>query len=124
MSIPFVRGSATSEAAALSQVTTSQVDEARVLDYIQRCLSWGATDDEIEQGLGMLHQTASARRRGLVLKGLVIESGRMRPTRSGRDAIVWIPKPASNAPAQTPMMPPTCAHGELRPRCILCRTRR
>ncbi len=37
----------------------------------------------------MLHQTVGARVRGLVLKGIVRDSGKTRLTRSGRKAVVW-----------------------------------
>jgi hypothetical protein len=61
-----------------------------VLDFIRSRGARGATDDEIEVVLGMRHQTASARRRGLVLKLYVSDSGAKRPTRSGSSAIVWV----------------------------------
>ena len=50
----------------------------------------GFTDDELEVRLALLHQTASARRRALVQKGLIVDSGETRPTRSGRKATVWV----------------------------------
>jgi hypothetical protein len=50
----------------------------------------GATDDEIEYNTGLRHQTASARRRELVILGKIKDSGRRRLTRSGRRATVWI----------------------------------
>ena len=50
----------------------------------------GATCDEVEAEIGMIHQSASARIRGLVQAGLIAESPLRRPTRSGRPAIVWI----------------------------------
>lgn len=50
----------------------------------------GATDDEVEVELTMRHQTASARRRELVIAGRVVDGGQRRPTRSGKNAIVWI----------------------------------
>lgn len=49
----------------------------------------GATDEEMESLLGMKHQTVSARRRELVLRGLVEPSGNRRKTSSGRSATVW-----------------------------------
>ena len=49
----------------------------------------GRTDEEIEDATGLKHQTASARRRELVLKGLVEHTGEYRRTRSGRRAKVW-----------------------------------
>jgi hypothetical protein len=59
----------------------------------------GATDDEIEQGLNLKHQTASAARRGLVIAGLVRDSGEVRKTRSGRNAIVWVSTQATERAA-------------------------
>ena len=44
---------------------------------------------EIEEQLGLIHQTASARIRGLVLEKLVEASGVKRPTRTGRMAKAW-----------------------------------
>lgn len=49
----------------------------------------GLTDDEIEVVTGLKHQTASARRRELVLLSQVVDSGERRKTRSGRLATVW-----------------------------------
>lgn len=84
--VPYVTGSGTSAAAAHS--TNATRDKGRVLDYIRR--AGGATDDEVERALGMAHQTASARRRDLVLAGLVTESGHFRQTCRGCTATVWI----------------------------------
>jgi hypothetical protein len=67
--------------------------EAEVLAVIRVAGSFGATDWEIEQKTGYRHQTASARRRGLVLRGLIREAGKYRITESGRRAIVWIIAP-------------------------------
>jgi hypothetical protein len=90
LNLPFVPGSLTSEAAAASQEGTAEVDEARVYALIKSREEQGATDYEIEIAFGMLHQTASARRNGLVQKGLVCDSGTTRKTGSNRAATVWI----------------------------------
>jgi len=84
--VPYVAGSGTSAAAA--HATNATRDKGRVLDHIRRV--GGATDDEVERALGMAHQTASARRRDLVLAGLVTESGHYRETCRGCTATVWI----------------------------------
>jgi hypothetical protein len=63
---------------------------AKVRAFITSRGAVGATDDEIEVGLGYPHQTASARRRELVLLGLVRDSGLRRLTRHGRAAKVWV----------------------------------
>jgi hypothetical protein len=90
MPIPFVQGSETSEEAADAKGPTATSDEGAVLALLWKRGTTGATDDEIEVALGMLHQNASARRNALVRKGLVCDSGLTRKTRSGRRAAVWI----------------------------------
>tara|TARA_A100001035_G_scaffold233752_1_gene196582 strand:+ start:157 stop:480 length:324 start_codon:yes stop_codon:yes gene_type:complete len=89
----YVKGSDTSEAAARALAGPASSLRASVLEFIYQAPK-GATDDEIEQALGMRHQTASARRRELVLIGLVMDSGERRATRSGRTATVWVRPPA------------------------------
>lgn len=64
--------------------------EALVLESIRQAGAFGMCDHEIEARTGLIHQTASARRRGLVLKGLVKDSGERRTTPSGRKARVWV----------------------------------
>jgi hypothetical protein len=94
--VPFVKGSETSAAAAESMVDHSTNIELQVLSYFMHMAAYsGATDDEIEQHLGLKHQTASARRRQLERRGMVVkmyEGGKRvrRPTRSGRLAGVYI----------------------------------
>ena len=53
----------------------------------------GVTDDEVEQRLGLLHQSASAARNSLMKDGWLIDSGARRKTRSREDAIVWVARP-------------------------------
>jgi hypothetical protein len=88
---PFVPGSTTSQAAAasLSPSALNQL-ERQVLDEIERSGQLGCTDKELEQRCKLSHETTSARRRTLVLKGFVKDSGLKRPTPSGRDATIWV----------------------------------
>lgn len=86
---PFVAESSTSKAAADEMKPTAGTLRSRVLEYVLK--HGDATDDEIEQGLDLRHQTASARRRELVLGGQLVDTGRRRQTRSGRSATVWAP---------------------------------
>jgi hypothetical protein len=65
--------------------------QAMILEHIRDRGARGATDDELEIALRLQHQTVSARRRELVLKGLICDSGERRQTRSGCMAIVWVP---------------------------------
>lgn len=86
---PCVAGSDTSAAAAEQITTGAGTLRERVRRYLVSWGAHGATDDEIEHALALRHQTASARRRELVLLGLVRDSGVRRRTRSGRNATVW-----------------------------------
>jgi hypothetical protein len=92
---PFVAGSETSEEAAKSIDAGSIRDRVRALIEDMGCL--GSTDEELERKLSMRHQTVSARRRELVLMGMVKDSGVKRRTTSGRKAVVWI---ACDEPSQ------------------------
>jgi hypothetical protein len=87
---PYVRNSDTSAAAALSVEDRIRGDARKILDALRRNEEDGLTVDEVEGEFGMLHQTAGARMRGLVLAGLVRDSGRRRLTRNGRPAVVWV----------------------------------
>lgn len=86
---PHVRQITSFEAASRIKEKALPLREV-VFGYIASRGIAGATDDEIEQALEMRHQTASARRRELVLKGRVLDGGERRPTRSGSRAIVWV----------------------------------
>ena len=63
--------------------------ESLVLEAIRAAGPGGLCDHEIERVTGLKHQTASARRRELVLRGLIKDSGTRRKTDSGRDAKAW-----------------------------------
>lgn len=88
--ITFSNGTDTSGIAADSVKKSAVSMEEQVLRFIQGRGFTGATDDEVEVALGLRHQTASARRRGLVVQGLVKASRRRRKTRTGRPATVWV----------------------------------
>ena len=53
----------------------------------------GMTDDELEIATSKAHQSVSATRRALVLKGYIHDSRLRRMTRYGNEAIVWCPTP-------------------------------
>jgi len=87
MNAPYVKNSPTSRAAAESIPVSA---ETAVRDYIHSCGSRGTTDSEIEIALNMRHQTASARRRTLEKKGVVVLAEEKRKTDSGRMAGVYV----------------------------------
>lgn len=86
--LPFAKNSRTSRAAAKSMWPYAPTDAGRVLHWIKA--NGGCTCDEIEYDMRLKHQTASARINGLRNKGFIKDSGRTRPTRSGRKAVVWV----------------------------------
>lgn len=49
----------------------------------------GGTDEELQQDLDMPANTQRPRRRELQVMGLIVDSGKTRATRSGRQAVVW-----------------------------------
>ena len=63
-----------------------------VFDLIDQRGEHGATCDEIEVMLDLTHQCASPRCTELREKGLIVDSGRRRITRSGRRAAVYCTK--------------------------------
>lgn len=87
--ITFSNGTDTSKISGNSVKKYAGSMEKQVLGFIKDRGFTGATDDEVEEALGFRHQTASARRRGLVVQGFVKDSGKRRKTRTGRPATVW-----------------------------------
>lgn len=89
----------------------------QVLSFIVGQHAHGATDEEISIGLKMHPDTARARRVELRDAGLVLDSGKRRPTQSGRAATVWVnsttmqkPAAAASQPSRPPATrPPTLA---------------
>jgi hypothetical protein len=77
----------TSLKAALRALPKTGTKRAHLYDYLASCS--GATDEEIERALGISGNTVRPTRVSLVRDGLVEDSGLVRPTLSGNDAIVW-----------------------------------
>lgn len=61
-----------------------------VINWVARRGDIGATSDEVEGGLALPHQTVSARITEAKRTGELVDSGRRRPTRSGRSAAVYV----------------------------------
>lgn len=87
---PHVAGSDTSEQAAIAITPHLNELQRRVLDYVRACGMDGCTDEQIIDALGISPSTARPRRIELTNAGLVLDSGRTRKTKSGRNAVVWI----------------------------------
>lgn len=87
---PAVAGSATSEAAARAIEPIAGGLRARLLNYARECGTRGFTDEQAQAALGMDPSTERPRRVELQRMGLIRDSGTTRPTRSGRDATVWV----------------------------------
>lgn len=62
----------------------------RIWKQLNRRGEQGATDHELQTALRMNPSTVRPRRVELVERQLVIDSGRRRPTKSGRLAVVWV----------------------------------
>lgn len=85
------RHPATAKAAAASVLPRTGSKRRQVYDWIAK--KGGMTDDEIEYVTGWSHQSVSAARNTLMNDGLIEDSGEVRKTKYGHDAIVWIAVP-------------------------------
>jgi len=79
----------TSHAAAARVLPNTGTQRAKVLDFIRARYPDGATDDEMQEGLGLRHQSQTPRRNELARDGWIEDSGVKRSTGTGADAIVW-----------------------------------
>lgn len=89
--IPRAPQSETSRAAAdaLDAETVSAM-ERRIVVLLRERGADGATDQEMQEALGMPVSTQVPRRNALMGRGWVGDGGERRPTRSGRPATVWV----------------------------------
>ncbi len=62
----------------------------RCFESVRSCGSAGATNDEISLDTGLPIQSVTPATGALRKAGLIRESGRTRPTRSGRAAMVYV----------------------------------
>tara|TARA_Y100000310_G_C20687469_1_gene820012 strand:+ start:2949 stop:3299 length:351 start_codon:yes stop_codon:yes gene_type:complete len=85
---PYQRHSPASLAAAAAvDGARNETCRLQVLEYIYKM--GGATDAEIQGALKMDGNSERPRRVALTRAGLIEDSGRTRPTPSGRQAVVW-----------------------------------
>lgn len=87
---PSQAHSPTSKAAAIAIKPARQTLQARVLDLIRAAGYAGLTDEQIITILNMNPSTERPRRIELQEAGKIVDSGRTRKTRSGRNAVVWV----------------------------------
>ena len=88
---PYVKNSDTSREAAISVLgKSSAAMRKRVYIRLRLAGAYGCTDEQIQQAEKMDPSTERPRRVELVNAGLVRDSGKRRPTCSGRTAVVWI----------------------------------
>lgn len=85
----YQRHSDTSRSAARNIESSASTLRAKVYRFLSVSGEYGATDEELQIALEMNPSTQRPRRIELVEKGLVKDSGRVRKTRSKRNAVVW-----------------------------------
>jgi hypothetical protein len=83
-------GNDTSRAAAEAARPEASSIRSRVRKLIERSGDRGMTCDEVEAAMKRAHQSVSARVRELAQDGHIVDSGRRRKTRAGRDARVYV----------------------------------
>ena len=74
--------------------------QKRVLRFLLE--SGASTDQEIQMGLRLRLDTTRARRCELRDLGVIIDSGKRRPTDSGRSAVVWMVNPSFSSGRSSP----------------------
>jgi hypothetical protein len=87
---PYQWHSETSREAAEAIEPDAATLRGQVLAYIRKCGERGATDDELQVALGMNPSTERPRRIELWRRDRIWRNGEKRPTRSGRQAVVWV----------------------------------
>lgn len=80
----------TARLAALRAMPRSGTQRRKVLALIRRKGLYGATDEEMQEILGMHHNSQTPRRKELEEGDWIIDSGRTRQTLSDTPAIVWV----------------------------------
>lgn len=85
---PYQRHSATSRAAAEAIKPHLGPMHLKIQAYLMGRA--GATDEEMQLDLKMNGSTQRPRRIDMIRWGLVIDSGKTRATKSGRQAVVWM----------------------------------
>lgn len=96
MRLPLIPPARHNAPAGTSDVAADRIagyaakQRADVLAVIVKAGAFGATDAEIESSTGIRAQSVSPRRGELRALGLVMDSGRRRPTPRGRPAAVWV----------------------------------
>ena len=81
--------SETSRESAKKIESNAKTLRGEVLRFLTERPGAGATDEEIQLGLGLNPSTQRPRRIELVERGVVRDSGLKRSTKSGRRAVVW-----------------------------------
>ncbi len=97
--VPFVKHSDTSREAAEAIEPKVNKLQGQVMTFIHSTSLLGATDQEIQDALGMSGSTERPRRRELEIMGRIVNSGATRKQANGRNATVWIAKEFSNVQA-------------------------
>lgn len=99
-----VKRSSTSRAAAESVVSITEAGRRAMLSAIKLAGEHGMTDAELETLLERPGNWIRPRRRELEKAGWIRDSGRTRPTTSGRMAVVWeeVKDAETSSPAGVP----------------------
>jgi hypothetical protein len=90
MGTPYVKHSATSKIAAKRMEKKVDAQRERVFQHIDTSDALGATDQEMQDALGLSSQSEGPRRVELWKADRIRDSERTRKTRAGNPAVVWV----------------------------------
>ena len=94
--LPYAKGSDTSQAAAESMRPVAPNIRQRVYDHMLTQGARGTTDEELVAALGLNPSTVRPRRQELERHGAVEKTRRRRTTKSGRQAVVYVAVPGAS----------------------------
>jgi len=77
------------EAFATTSASKRAMDRQKIIDYMKKQPHAESTCDEAEVALDMAHQTCSARFTDLQKEERIVNTGKRRPTRTGKQARVY-----------------------------------
>jgi hypothetical protein len=87
--LPAHNGRSTSIAAAVAIRPSAGTLRQQVLAAIEAAGERGLTDEECQDAMGIPGNTVRPRRGELTKAGLIVQAPFTRPTRAGRQAVVW-----------------------------------
>ena len=90
LEMPYMAPAACSREANDRAAESKHTQRERILIYIEGCGTFGATDNELQEALGLAGNTVRPRRGELAVMGKIAPSGAKRRNEAGNNCAVWV----------------------------------